>query len=187
MISADVPGDAGTAGEPEPAQPRGEDVDEIGSDTLDSLLAESPAPEPVEAQEEIPEESPSRFEESPSPALEEQTPAEEPEPAVSAPLEPEDDRSEDEVGSSGLSTMTIAELYEKQGYPEKAVEVYQHILIKEPERKDIRLRIENLKDQMLGLSPEGDVIGHDVRSALRRKRIEVLGTWLRKIKEEGNV
>lgn len=164
----------------------GEDVDEIGSDTLDSLLAETPeADAPVPVNEDASEEF-NGTENVPSPPDEVLPGTEEEVPVPEKAVEPAEEKAEEE-DASGLNTMTIAELYEKQGYPEKAVEVYQHILLKEPERKDIRLRIENLKDQMLGLTPEGDVIGHDVKSALRRKRIEVLGTWLRKIKEEGNV
>ncbi len=164
----------------------GEDVDEIGSDTLDSLLAETPeADAPVPVNEDAAEEF-NGTENAPSPRDEVLPETEEEIPVPEKAVEPAEEKAEEE-DASGLNTMTIAELYEKQGYPEKAVEVYQHILLKEPERKDIRLRIENLKDQMLGLTPEGDVIGHDVKSALRRKRIEVLGTWLRKIKEEGNV
>ncbi|HNQ79271.1 MAG TPA: tetratricopeptide repeat protein [Acidobacteriota bacterium] len=190
LMSVDADMEAEAVEEPDAAEPQEAERDEIGSDTLDSLLAESHEPAPGEAEEEVTEEQPSGFEEEPSPLAGEQAPAEEleePEFAERQTLGPEEEKSEEGERESGLSTMTIAELYEKQGYPEKAVEVYQHILLKEPERKDIRLRIETLKDQILGLTPEGDVIGHDVKSALRRKRIEVLGTWLRKIKEEGNV
>lgn len=88
---------------------------------------------------------------------------------------------------SSISTATLADLYEKQGYPEKAIEIYQHILLKEPEREDIRKRIEKLKKEMLGMQTQDDVGVVDVKSALRGKRIEALKEWLRKIREAGNV
>jgi tetratricopeptide (TPR) repeat protein len=157
--------------------------EEIGDDTLDSLLAEANLPmEPIK-KVELQEESETDSGIMPLESLPEEEPLEK---AIKE-VPPPPDEPEDKDDSSGLSTLTIAELYEKQGYPEKAIEVYQHILLKEPERKDIRLKIEKLKNDMLGLTPEGEALGNDIKNAIRRKRIEVLGTWLRKIKEEGNV
>ncbi|MCX7831126.1 MAG: hypothetical protein N2445_08765, partial [Acidobacteria bacterium] len=86
-----------------------------------------------------------------------------------------------------ISTATLADLYEKQGYPEKAIEIYQHILLKEPEREDIRKRIEKLKKEMLGMEAQDDVGVVDVKSALRGKRIEALRSWLKRIREADNV
>ena len=161
--------------------------DEIGSDTLDSILSETTTAEEAEEKESGPagpiheDDGPSSGEEMNS-VVSGSAGGE----LLAEELEKNTHAEQDE--SAGLNTMTIAELYERQGYPEKAIEVYQHILLKEPERKDIRTKIEKLKDRMMGLEPEGgEVLGRDVKSALRRKRIEVLGTWLRKIKEEGNV
>jgi len=160
-----------------PMEPPSAD-EEIGSDTLDSLLAEEVPAEVKEPDREPP----------PSPGSLIAGHITQPQNEDAPPFLEKREEKAAEEDSAGLNTLTIAELYEKQGYPEKAVEVYQHILLREPERKDIRLKIERLKDQMMGLAPEGgEVIGRDVKSALRKKRIDVLGSWLRKIKEEGNV
>jgi tetratricopeptide (TPR) repeat protein len=149
--------------------PQEDPAEEIGDDTLDSLLSDT----------QQPEEKPYLQDEAEQLEVEPASPQE----SATSPSAKELEGEE----SASLSTMTIAELYEQQGYPEKAIEVYQHVLLKEPERKDTRAKIEKLKGQMLGLTPEGDVVGRDIKSAIRKKRIEVLGTWLRKIKEEGNV
>lgn len=98
------------------------------------------------------------------------------------------EEKEEEKGSSfGISTATLAEIYERQGYPEKAIEILEHLLLKEPDREDIKLKIEKLKRQMMGLNIENDVGGVDVKSALRLKRIETLKMWLKKIREAENV
>ena len=65
----------------------------------------------------------------------------------------------------------------------KAVEILEHLLLKEPERDDLKTKIEMLKRRMLGMSVESDVGGVDIKSALRLKRIEALKIWLKKIRE----
>ncbi len=89
----------------------------------------------------------------------------------------------EENNLSSLSSATLADLYEQQGYPEKAVEILEHLLLKEPERDDLKSKIELLKRRMLGMSVESDVGGVDIKSALRLKRIETLKIWLKKIRE----
>jgi len=94
-----------------------------------------------------------------------------------------------ERGESGFNTVTLATLYEAQGFPEKAIEVYQRILIKDPENKEIRERIRTLKQRMAGAQPEENPPVHqeDVQRALRRKRVLALENWLRRVREEGYV
>ena len=87
-----------------------------------------------------------------------------------------------------LNTMTLAELYEKQGYPDKAIEIYQRILLKEPESATIRERIGRLMAGMAGAEQEGPVVQEeDVRRAIRNKRVELLEGWLRRIREGAHV
>lgn len=146
--------------------------EEIGEDTLTDLLEESSAQEKIE--ENFNEDSELQESElKPSTDIKEEEVLEE--------------KAEDKEEVSSLSTATLADLYEKQGYPEKAIEIYQHILLKEPEREDIRKKIEKLKKEMLGMETQDDVGVVDVKSALRGKRIEALKEWLRRIREAENV
>ncbi len=95
--------------------------------------------------------------------------------------------SEDTPDAS-LNTMTLAELYKKQGYPEKAIEIYQRILLKEPENAAVREKIAQLMTGMAGAEQEGPVVKEmDVRKAVRSKRIELLEGWLRRIREGAHV
>ncbi|NMB99995.1 MAG: hypothetical protein GYA35_06920 [Thermoanaerobaculaceae bacterium] len=146
--------------------------EEIGEDTLTDLLEESSDQEKIE--ENFNEDSELQESElKPSTDIKEEEVLEE--------------KAEDKEEVSSLSTATLADLYEKQGYPEKAIEIYQHILLKEPEREDIRKKIEKLKKEMLGMETQDDVGVVDVKSALRGKRIEALKEWLRRIREAENV
>lgn len=87
-----------------------------------------------------------------------------------------------------FSTITLAELYEGQGYPEKAVEVYQRILLKDPENAQIRERVSRLLMRMAGETPEGPAVRpEDVQKALRQKRVVHLRTWLRRVREARHV
>lgn len=153
--------------------------EEIGEDTLTDLLEESSAQEKME--ENFNEDSESQESElKPSTDIKEED---------ESGFEDEviEERAENKEEVSSLSTATLADLYEKQGYPEKAIEIYQHILLKEPEREDIRRKIEKLKKEMLGMETQDDVGVVDVKSALRGKRIEALKEWLRRIREAENV
>ncbi|MEW5764781.1 MAG: tetratricopeptide repeat protein [Acidobacteriota bacterium] len=100
-------------------------------------------------------------------------------------LSPEPDPS---VPGPAFSTVTLAQLYESQGYPEKAVEVYQRILLKEPDNADVRERIRGLKRRMAGEVPEAPAVQEeDVRKAVRQKRIAVLQNWLTRVREASHV
>lgn len=148
--------------------------EEIGENTLTELLNIE-----EETMEETLREENSLNEEDNEPEIEEMPPSEEV-------LKEEDSKENNEIeeeGLSSLSSATLADLYEQQGYPEKAVEILEHLLLKEPERDDLKTKIEMLKRRMLGMSVESDVGGVDIKSALRLKRIEALKIWLKKIRE----
>lgn len=88
----------------------------------------------------------------------------------------------------GLNTFTLAELYEKQGYPEKAVEIYQRMLLHQPDNTAIHGRIRDLMDRMAGETPEAPAVHQeDVEKAMRHKRILVLQGWLRRVREGRHV
>jgi len=87
-----------------------------------------------------------------------------------------------------LSTTTLAVLYAEQGYPEKAIEVYQRVLLQDPERADVKRKIQELMQRISGEAPEmPDVHQEDVRRALRQRRVQVLEGWLRRVREERHV
>jgi len=103
----------------------------------------------------------------------------------SSPAEPLAQASE---GPPGLNTVTLAELYEKQGYPEKAVEIYQRMLLQGPENPAIHGRIHDLMTRMAGEVPEAPAVRQeDVEKAMRQKRILVLQGWLRRVREGQHV
>lgn len=98
--------------------------------------------------------------------------------------------SEAEPPSPGpaFNTVTLAQLYESQGYPEKAVEVYQRVLLREPDNAEVRERIRALKRRMAGEAPEAPAVQEeDVRKAVRQKRIAVLQNWLTRVREASHV
>jgi len=87
-----------------------------------------------------------------------------------------------------FNTVTLAQLYESQGYPEKAVEVYQRVLLKEPDNAEVRERIRALKRRMAGEAPEAPAVQEeDVRKAVRQRRIAVLQDWLTRVREASHV
>jgi len=103
-------------------------------------------------------------------------------PGLPAPSEPPE-----ETGG-GLSTLTLAELYERQGYPEKAIEVYQRVLLKDPDNRAARDKIMALMHRMAGEEPGMPAVGQeDVEKALRMKRVTALQDWLRRVREGSHV
>jgi tetratricopeptide (TPR) repeat protein len=87
-----------------------------------------------------------------------------------------------------FNTVTLAQLYESQGYPEKAVEVYQRILLREPDNAEVREKVRALLRRMAGEAPEAPAAEQeDVRKALRQRRVEVLEGWLRRVREGSHV
>lgn len=58
------------------------------------------------------------------------------------------DFGEDDGEAAPLSTITLAELYEAQGYTERALAVYRELLLNEPENQAIRQRVELLQGRV---------------------------------------
>jgi pentatricopeptide repeat protein len=54
--------------------------------------------------------------------------------------------------SGELTSPTLAELYFKQGFPDKAIEVYRELVEREPENDRLRRRLAELED-----APPADV------------------------------
>jgi tetratricopeptide (TPR) repeat protein len=85
-----------------------------------------------------------------------------------------------EEGREELATVTMAELYNKQGYPEKALKVYQDILTSDPDNLEIKKRIEELSGQTKPPpSPENQL------EKRAEGNIRSLSMWLDKIKKGG--
>lgn len=85
-----------------------------------------------------------------------------------------------EAGREELATVTMAELYNKQGYPEKALKVYQDILTSDPDNLEIKKRIEELSGQTKPPpSPENQL------EKRAEGNIRSLSMWLDKIKKGG--
>lgn len=121
-------------------------------------------------------------------------PEPEPEPVASEPpayAQGQGLRGEAEPAQSegpALSTTTLAELYSQQGFPEKAVEIYQRVLLQDPDRPDVKRKVQELMQRISGEAPElPEVQQEDVRRALRQRRVQVLEGWLRRVKEERHV
>lgn len=92
------------------------------------------------------------------------------------------------AAGEALNTTTLAELYARQGFPEKAVEIYQRVLLDDPERHDIQRKIQDLMHRISGEAPEfPEVRAEDVRRAVRHRRVQVLEGWLRRVREERHV
>ena len=51
-------------------------------------------------------------------------------------------------------TVTMARVYASQGHWEKAIEIYRHLLNKEPDRQDFAKELADLKNKMAGAGPE---------------------------------
>jgi len=92
------------------------------------------------------------------------------------------------AATPSFDTMTLAELYAHQGFPEKAVEIYQRVLLQDPDQPDIKRKIQDLKLRISGEAPElPEIHQEDVRRALRQRRVQVLEGWLKRVKEEQHV
>ncbi|UCD85053.1 MAG: tetratricopeptide repeat protein [Deltaproteobacteria bacterium] len=88
-------------------------------------------------------------------------------------------RVEPEAGGEEIDTATMAELYIEQGYPEKALNVYQKILASDPDNLEIKKKIEELSGQIKPPPPPEDHIER-VEGNIRS-----LSIWLDKIKKGG--
>jgi hypothetical protein len=68
------------------------------------------------------------------------------------------------------------------------VEVYQRVLLAEPENATVRERIQALLRRMAGETPEASPVAEeDVQRGLRQKRIDALRGWLNRVREEPHV
>ncbi|MCX7858120.1 MAG: hypothetical protein N2513_09140 [Deltaproteobacteria bacterium] len=47
-----------------------------------------------------------------------------------------------------IYSVTLAEIYLKQGSKQKAFEIYEYLLSKDPNREDVRARLEKLREEM---------------------------------------
>ncbi|MRR06103.1 MAG: tetratricopeptide repeat protein [Deltaproteobacteria bacterium] len=71
---------------------------------------------------------------------------------------------EDDSGTAPISTVTLAELYEAQGFSGRALEVYRDLLLHDPDNQDLRerqdalrSRIENEEASPLSVPDQGQV------------------------------
>ena len=115
--------------------------------------------------------------ESPAPWPEEEAASD-----VFAPAEaPPPAKSED-----AANTATMADLYAQQGLPEKARDIYQNILEREPENREVQQKMDNLPSPGASRHPLPPGEG---RGEGRNPKVAKLEQWLAKVKkrEEGSV
>ncbi len=119
----------------------------------------------------------------------------------------EEDESEDEDEDSSLSSDTLAQLYERQGHPDKALKIYEKMLLRDPASPVINARIEELKSIIDGsvepvlnssevVAPETleesreenlKRLQEDIGSLNdrgRQRKIKTLNNWLDTVKKE---
>ena len=72
------------------------------------------------------------------------------EPSVTQPLREEEEEGEEFHFGEEIAffTFSMAEVYEQQGFFEKALTIYQRVLTLQPHREDVRERIEKLKRKL---------------------------------------
>ena len=96
---------------------------------------------------------------------------------------------------SSFATMTLVDIYLAQGYRDRALDALGQMASREPNRQDIRLRIEELRTQDMAASPAAGapvppaicpLDGLKPRSAERRvdekKKFE---DWINRIRQDG--
>jgi len=69
-------------------------------------------------------------------------------PHAAPPKQEEEERAVDLGEEIAFFTFSMAEVYEKQGFFEKALAIYQRVLTLQPHRDDVRERIRKLKSTM---------------------------------------
>lgn len=67
-----------------------------------------------------------------------------------AALTPEELRA---IPPSELLSATLGEIFERQGFEEKAIEIYREVVRRHPEREDLLARIEALEARVAGHGP----------------------------------
>ncbi len=75
-----------------------------------------------------------------------------------------------------IHTDTLAEIYLKQGHPQKALAIYQEILTREPGNPEVQGKYERLKQRLISQQ----------KAASRRKVIQKLERWLTAVSPQGN-
>ena len=203
-LSLEIPVEEGEE-MPIPQQP--EEAWDVATDTFEQEILQVPAGQPAEESggfntAELSRETEESFREFPEPGA---AVTEEPQAVKQVPHEvlleeageaqegPEEAFLEQALApevenAPAFSTATLAELYEGQGYPEKAVEVYQRLLLKDPDNVQIRERVSRLMMRMAGEAPEGPAVRpEDVQKAMRQKRVMHLNSWLRRVREARHV
>ena len=58
-----------------------------------------------------------------------------------------------ENGVDALPTMTLAKLYEQQGFLDRAASVYKELLAIEPDRTELKGTIEAIERRLAGVTP----------------------------------
>ena len=58
-----------------------------------------------------------------------------------------------EDGIGAVPTLTLAKLYEQQGFLEKAATVYRELLLIEPGRKEWKEAVEAIERRLAGVTP----------------------------------
>lgn len=60
---------------------------------------------------------------------------------------------DEENGVDVLPTLTLAKLYEQQGFLDKAASVYRELLFIEPDRTELKEAIEAIERRLAGVTP----------------------------------
>ena len=113
--------------------------------------------------------------EVPAPAVDEETASEVFAPSEAPPAAP--------PAADVANTVTMADLYVRQGFSDKAREIYETILRREPDNRDVREKLDNLRHPL----PPAD--GRGEGPGARNPKAVKLEQWLAKVKkrEEGSV
>jgi len=116
---------------------------------------------------------------------------------LESPPPPESEPADAMTAMQGLATKTLADIYIAQGYRDKARVVLERILEQQPDRDDVRARLDELDavpspdpgppivpDDGRSFSPVGTVIPPRRRSEDRALERKQFAEWLRRIKQQ---
>jgi len=140
-----------------------------------------PEERPEEPQTQAPQPTLPLQEESTShpPAVEEYT---------EPPLEPELPAIDEERDE--LTTVTIAELYTKQGLYDKAIKVYKQLLEANPDNMELKFRYDQLLDRKKDEenrkkdAKRAPLVMEEEEEVIRKRKIEILNKWLETLKKK---